>query len=273
MESCVDAMERRLAALARGELYQPLRSVVVRPASRLMGLMPAHRGGDGPAWALKEIVIFAGQPGPRARRAPGRGHAVRRRDRRAARGHERVRRSPRSAPPPCPGSATQRARAAGRARSAILGSGVQGRSHVEAMRAVLDDPRSAIWSRNRAHAEALALETALASSRRRSRRRSTAPTSSAPRRPRASRSSRREWLAPGAHVNAVGASSRRRASSTRRRSPRRRLFVDRRESTVNEAGDYLLAGRGAGHRPGPHRRRARRRAHRHRTRAARAPTS
>ena len=45
-------MEEVLAGLARGELYQPLRSVT-RPAGAdsLFGLMPAHRGGDGPLFA------------------------------------------------------------------------------------------------------------------------------------------------------------------------------------------------------------------------------
>ena len=46
-----------------------------------------------------------------------------------------------------------------RAPSPCSASGVQGRSHVEAMQTVLDDPIIRIWSRNPAHAEALALET------------------------------------------------------------------------------------------------------------------
>ena len=56
---------------------------------------------------------------------------------------------------------------------------------------------------------------------------------------------RREWLAPGAHVNAVGSS----VPSTRELDTATvaaaSLFVDRRESTLNEAGDYLFpAGEG-----------------------------
>ena len=52
---------------------------------------------------------------------------------------------------------------------------------------------------------------------------------------------KREWLKPGAHVNAVGssiASTRETDSATMAEAS---LFVDRRESTVNESGDYLLA--------------------------------
>jgi ornithine cyclodeaminase len=55
---------------------------------------------------------------------------------------------------------------------------------------------------------------------------------------------RREWIADGAHINAVGssiASARELDSDTVRSAS---LFVDRRESTINESGDYLMAGEG-----------------------------
>jgi ornithine cyclodeaminase len=49
-----------------------------------------------------------------------------------------------------------------------------------------------------------------------------------------------DWLAPGAHINAVGSS----VSSARELDTaavvKSRLFVDRRESTLNEAGDFLI---------------------------------
>jgi len=51
---------------------------------------------------------------------------------------------------------------------------------------------------------------------------------------------KREWLRPGTHVNAVGAS----LSSARELDTeavrRARLFVDLRESAMNEAGDFLI---------------------------------
>src|SRR5205823_13252820 len=52
---------------------------------------------------------------------------------------------------------------------------------------------------------------------------------------------RREWIAPGAHLNVVGASvpSAREVDSATMAAAS--LFVDRRESTINESGDYLLA--------------------------------
>ena len=63
MGECIEAMEEVLRSLARGDLHQPLRPVT-RPdgADSLMGLMPAYRGGERPAWSLKEIVIAPGNP-------------------------------------------------------------------------------------------------------------------------------------------------------------------------------------------------------------------
>jgi ornithine cyclodeaminase len=48
------------------------------------------------------------------------------------------------------------------------------------------------------------------------------------------------WLAPGTHINAVGActpTARELDSEAVRKS---KLYVDRRESTLNEAGDFLI---------------------------------
>jgi len=52
---------------------------------------------------------------------------------------------------------------------------------------------------------------------------------------------RREWISPGAHINAIGtySPSAREIDSTTMAAAS--LFVDRRESALNEAGDYLLA--------------------------------
>src|SRR3970282_2470015 len=60
MESCIEAMTEVLASLARGELYQPLRSIARPPgASSLLGLMPAYRGGAALADAPQEICLVA----------------------------------------------------------------------------------------------------------------------------------------------------------------------------------------------------------------------
>ena len=60
MDACIEAMERALAGLARGELMMPLRFVVKPGGETLMGLMPAYRGGEAPLFTLKDIVIAPG---------------------------------------------------------------------------------------------------------------------------------------------------------------------------------------------------------------------
>ena len=51
---------------------------------------------------------------------------------------------------------------------------------------------------------------------------------------------RHEWLKPGAHVNAVGSSVKTARELDTETMAAGSLFVDRRESTLNEAGDYLF---------------------------------
>ncbi len=123
---------------------------------------------------------------------------------------------------------------------AILGSGVQAGSHARAMRAVLRDPELRVWSRTPAHAEALALEShasVCATVEEALDGADIVCTCTASREPIV----RRAWLAPGTHVNAVGSSvpSSRELDADLVASAS--LFVDRRESTLNESGDYLRA--------------------------------
>jgi ornithine cyclodeaminase len=49
-----------------------------------------------------------------------------------------------------------------------------------------------------------------------------------------------KWLAPGAHVNAAGACFKNARELDTEAVLRARLFVDRRESALNEAGDFLI---------------------------------
>ena len=50
VDECIEAMEEVLRSLARGGLHQPLRPMIRAPDGQsLMGLMPAHRGGEQPA--------------------------------------------------------------------------------------------------------------------------------------------------------------------------------------------------------------------------------
>jgi ornithine cyclodeaminase/alanine dehydrogenase-like protein (mu-crystallin family) len=51
----------------------------------------------------------------------------------------------------------------------------------------------------------------------------------------------REWISAGAHLNVVGASLPTAREVDTATMAAACLFVDRRESTLNESGDYLLA--------------------------------
>jgi ornithine cyclodeaminase len=128
----------------------------------------------------------------------------------------------------------------GTQRVAILGAGAQARGHVHAMRAVLDDPEIRIWARRLEAAEKLAGEVGA----------TVAPsvdaalfgaevvcttTSSA------EPIVEKRWLAPGAHVNAVGSSIPTTRELDTETVASSSFFTDRRESCLNEAGDYLIA--------------------------------
>ena len=241
MESCVEAMEEALSALARGELFQPLRFVARPPeATGLIGLMPAHRAGDHPVYALKEIVVTPDNP--TARGLDAHQGAVLLHDGDTGELIAVLNASPVTEIRTAAVSAVA-TRALGRADSecvAILGAGVQARAHVHAMRAVLDDPEIRIWARNLDAAEKLAgeveavlspsIDAALVSA-------DIVCTTTSSSQPIVER----RWLGPGAHINAVGSSIPTARELDTQTVAESSLFVDRRESTLNEAGDYLLA--------------------------------
>jgi len=239
MESCVEAMEEVLSALARDELFQPLRSVARPPgANGLIGLMPAHRSGERAAWSLKEIVVIPSNP---TRGLDAHQGAVLLHDGETGQLVALLNASPvteiRTAA--VSGVATRALARKDASRVAILGAGVQGRSHVQAMRAVLDDPEIRIWARNPDASAALAAEVGAVAS--------PSPdaallgaevvctTTSA-----AEPIVELRWLAEGAHVNAVGSSIPTTRELDTATVAAASFFVDRRESTLNEAGDYLL---------------------------------
>jgi ornithine cyclodeaminase len=243
MESCVEAMTEVLASLARGELHQPLRFVIRPPADELFGLMPAWRGGAAPVFSLKEIVV---SPGNSARGLDPHQGAVLLHDGLTGRLRAILNASPITEIRTAAVSAVAtRALARRDARVvAILGSGVQGRSHVAAMRAVLPDAELRIWSRTPEHAVGLALAshaTACETVEAAVDGADVVCTCTASREPVL-----REWLAAGAHVNAVGSSVPSARELDVATVTEAALFVDRRESTVNESGDYLAAVAEAG---------------------------
>lgn len=259
-DDCVEAMADALAALARGGVEQPLRTVF-RPegSDGLMALMPVYRRAAAEAQAaaaddldalygLKSICIFPGNPqvGKDAHQGgvllfSGRtgeplalinGSAI-----------TEVRTAAVSA-------LATRLLARPESRTlAIVGTGVQAQSHVHALtRAMPGIERVRLAGRDPVKARSVALELAgqvnavvescaeVADAMHGADIVVTATNSAEP-------VLRREWLAPGTHVNAVGSSVPSARELDTATMAQARLFVDRRESALNESGDYLFAAR------------------------------
>jgi ornithine cyclodeaminase/alanine dehydrogenase-like protein (mu-crystallin family) len=246
MGECIEAMSDVLAAHARGEMHQPLRSVTMPEASDgFMGLMPAHRGGERPLYALKAVCVFPGNP---ARGLDAHQGTVTLFDGKTGRPTAILDASAITAIRTAAVSAlATRALAAEDAREvAILGAGVQAAAHLEALRAVRDFERVRIYSPTREHAGRLAerarggaTATVADSAESAVRGADVVVTATNSREPVL----RRDWLAPGAHVNAVGASAPTSRELDTATVAACSLFADSRESVLNEAGEFQLAVR------------------------------
>ena len=249
MEECIELMASVLSDLARGDVWQPLR-FVVRPPDEpsLMGLMPAHRSAPAGSYGLKVVCIF---PANAARGIDLHQGGVLLFDGETGELRALVDASAVTATRTAAvsGVAT-RLLARGDARElAILGSGVQARAHLEAMAAVRPFERCRVWSRTQEHAAAFAAEAhapfpveVAESAEDAVRGADVLVTATSAPEPIV----RRDWLGPGAHVNAVGSSIPTARELDADTITAAALFADARESMVNEGGDYLFAVREAG---------------------------
>jgi thiomorpholine-carboxylate dehydrogenase len=123
---------------------------------------------------------------------------------------------------------------------AILGSGVQARSHFEALSLVRKFEDIRIWSQAKANAEKFAQEigSKVTSQEDAVRGADVVVTVTSSQTPVL----RGAWLKPGAHVNAVGACRpdwRELDDDAMRNSV---VFVDSREAAIKESGDVILSG-------------------------------
>jgi ornithine cyclodeaminase len=247
MAECMDVMADALAALSRGEAILPLRPVMWLPEKfGALGMMPSYLASLK-AMGLKVVSVFPHNHGTQYDSHQGavmlfeaaHGQLLALMDASAI---TAIRTAAVS------GVATRLLARQDADTLAILGSGVQARSHLAAMLQARPVTSVRIWSRNAEHAQAFA--------ERESRRHAISVTAS-PSVEAAVESAdiictttaapepilMGEWIAPGAHVNAVGSS----VAFTRELDTaavvKSRLFVDRRESTLNEAGDFLFPKR------------------------------
>jgi ornithine cyclodeaminase/alanine dehydrogenase-like protein (mu-crystallin family) len=250
MAECIEAVAGALVALARGAAVLPLRQVTRLPGrDGLLATMPGYVGPLG-VLGVKAITVFHGNEGTPFDAhqgaillfddAHGRLLAVV-----DATSVTAIRTAAASA------VATRALAREDAAELAIVGTGVQARTHLEAMLAVRPIRRVRVCGRDAQRARRFADDAAL---------RHGVPVEAAP--------SVREavegadivctvtssaepvllgaWIAAGAHVNAVGACVPTRRELDTAAVARARLFVDRRESALSEAGDFLIArGEGA----------------------------
>jgi ornithine cyclodeaminase/alanine dehydrogenase-like protein (mu-crystallin family) len=245
MDECIEVMEAALAGLARGEMYQPLRFVVRPPsAAGFMGLMPSYRGGERPAFGLKAINVIPDNP--RLRGLDAHQGGVLLSDGESgepvaflnASAITEIRTAAVSA------VATRALARADGGELAILGAGVQARSHLASMAALGRFRRARIWSRTDEHTRRLADEAEapfpvepVASAEEAVRGADVIVTATTATQPVV----QREWVADGAHINAVGACLPHVRELDTRTVADSAFFTDRRESAENEAGDFVLA--------------------------------
>jgi thiomorpholine-carboxylate dehydrogenase len=121
---------------------------------------------------------------------------------------------------------------------AILGSGVQARSHVEALRLVRQFEEIRVWSPNKSHAEQFANEIGAKTMSAEDAVRGAYVVVTAT----SSKMSilQGKWLKPGCHVNAVGA-CRPDWRELDDDAMQNVVFVDSREAAMKESGDVILS--------------------------------
>ena len=239
MRDCIRVMEEALADLARGKAVNPLRNLMrAEGAAGFLGLMPSYRGDFG----LKEICVFPGNPARGLDTHLGAvllhsGETGQLMGVMNASAITAIRTAAVS------GVATKLLARDDAKVLAILGAGVQAKSHLEAIPLVRKVEETRVFSRTPAKAQKLSGCRVVGSAEEAVRGADIIVTATSSKDPVI----KREWIKPGAHINAVGSSVKTSRELDAETVKAASLFVDRRESTLNESGDYLMAGVGPDH--------------------------
>lgn len=241
---CIAVMEEALTTLARGDAVLPLRQVVWQPdRTGLLGLMPAYLGSPQ-TLGVKVVSVFPGNRGTTYESHQGsvllfecaHGRLLAMID---AGSITAIRTAAVSA------VATRLLAREEAGSLAILGSGTQAAMHLDAICAVRPIARVRVWSRTSEHARRFVerasarhrLDVAAVPSAEEAVRGAevicTTTLATAP-------VLQGEWIAPGAHINAIGASVPGFRELDSAAVVRSRVFVDRRESALNEADDVRM---------------------------------
>lgn len=244
MQACMTAMRDALADVSAGRAVLPLRTVMRLPgtSARMFASMPGavdgalgakvisvYPGNHGGAFDSHQGAVLLFDPDTGALEAVMDATSV-----------TAIRTAAVS------GVATELLARDDACELAILGSGVQAATHLEAMLAARPVRRVRIWSRSEANARRFADQARAAcdavvevhgDARAAVEGADIICTTTASREPVLAG----DWVAHGAHINAVGASTPSARELDSAAVARARLYVDRRESTLAEAGDFLVA--------------------------------
>jgi len=233
MDDLIPAMARALADLSSGKAVQPVRSVLpVAEHQGFFGVMPAYNGALG----AKIVTFYPNNKGIHTHHGiillfrPETGEPLATIDGRLI---TEMRTAAVSA------VATKLLARPNSSVLAILGAGVQARSHLEALRLVREFREVRIWSPRNAKAFAETYGVSASGSAEEAVRGAdviVAVTSSM------TPVIFGKWLSPGAHINAVGAnrpSWRELDDDTLALS---KIYVESRESAMVESGDVIAAG-------------------------------
>jgi len=244
MAECMEVMAETLAALAAGDAQLPLRTVLLLPDGRsAFASMPAAIARPA-ALGLKAVTVFPGNAGtPRDTHQgavllfdAGHGGLLAVLDASAV---TAIRTAAVS------GVATRLLARPDADELALVGAGVQAMTHLEAVHLARPLRRVRVWSRSAARAREFARRAAERFGVEVTPAASVAAavdgaaivcTVTASREPVLHGA----WLAPGAHVNAVGASVRGARELDAAAVRDARVYVDSRESARHEAGDLLV---------------------------------
>jgi alanine dehydrogenase len=244
MRECIGLMEKVLMSLAKGEAILPLRPVMWLPEKNgALALMPSYLANPA-SMGVKVISVFPANTTTEYDSHQGvillfetvNGRLLAIVD---ATSVTAIRTAAAS------GAATKILAREDANDLAILGSGVQAKTHLEAMLVSRNIRNVRVWSPNKDHLR----DFVQRESKRHNIEIKAAKTAEEAIRGAdlicTTTSSKEpvlnfDWLSPGAHINAIGAcvpTTRELDSTTIVRS---RLYVDRFESALNEAGDFLI---------------------------------
>lgn len=240
LPECIDAMARLFVDRAAGRYALPLRTRwQPERVEQWITLMPVRRNAPPARWALKHMVVVPGNSASGLDPLQGLtvlhdgddGRVLAVADAAALTALRTAATSALATRVLAPPDVTT---------VAVLGTGAQGRAHVEAMGCVLPHARVRLWGRDAARTARIAAETGAVPCedlREALDGAQVVNTVTAAHEPIL----RRDWLAPGCHVNAVGSSRPQARELDAATVAAASLFVDQREAALAEAGEVVAA--------------------------------